>query len=503
MTNFYLNNVSGSTLGNNTVASLQLSNSSSLTTTGAANLSGNINLYSASTLTFGASMTVGGYLDVGQNCTLNMAGYRLSADTVYLGWDNGGPPFTLLNRGAITVTSLYVNAGGQSFSLAPSDSAARLTLYNVSGSTLGSNSVANLLIEQNSLLNTTNTANVTYQVDVESGSKLTLGADMNLGYYFNLQDTGSTLDMGGHKITTATEIDLAWGGSGVPTIVNRGPLSTTSLYVKNQPFSLAAADSVARLYLYNVSASTLGANSVANLLMQSNSLLNTTNTANVTYQLDVETGSKLTLGADMNLGYYFNLQDTGSTLDMNGHGITAAYIYLGWAGSGVPSLVNRGPLSATNFYVADQPFSLAPSDSAAKFILYNVSGSTLGSNSVANLLLEYSSQLNTTNTANVTYQVDVESGSKLTLGADMKLGYYFNLQDTGSTLDMGGHGITAATEIDLGWYGSGVPTIVNRGPLSTISVYAASQPFSLIPADSISKLHLYNVSPGARRQLGG
>ncbi len=92
---------------------------------------------------------------------------------------------------------------------------------------------------------------------------------------------------------------------------------------------------------------------MANLSLQSHSQLNTTSTSNVTYQIDVESGSKVTLGADMNLGYYFNLQDSGSTLDMGGHTITAPYTYFGWYGNAPVTVVNPGPVVTAYLYVGN------------------------------------------------------------------------------------------------------------------------------------------------------
>ena len=70
-----------------------------------------VNLYTGSTLTLGASMTLNSYLDVEQGSTLNMAGYPLSAPTVYLGWGYN-QPVSLLNGGPISTNNLYV--GGSS-----------------------------------------------------------------------------------------------------------------------------------------------------------------------------------------------------------------------------------------------------------------------------------------------------------------------------------------------------------------------------------------------------
>src|SRR5208337_856079 len=99
--------------------------------------------------------------------------------------------------------------------------------------------------------------------------------------------------------------------------------------------------------------------------------------------------------------------------------------------------------------------------SVTNFYLTTVSGSTLARNSVSYLDLSTSSLLTTTTTANVTSEIDVQSGSKLTLGADLVLSNEFDLQDSGSTVDMAGHKITAPN-ILLNYYG-GVSTLLNRG----------------------------------------
>ena len=50
--------------------------------------------------------------------------------------------------------------------------------------------------------------------NVESGSTLTLDANMNIGVngFLNVQDSGSTFDMGGFSFT-ANELQLGWNGS--------------------------------------------------------------------------------------------------------------------------------------------------------------------------------------------------------------------------------------------------------------------------------------------------
>jgi len=469
VTNFYLYDVSASTLASTTVSYLQLSNSSVLTTTSTANVSNQIDVVSGSKLTLGADLSLSGHLNLQDaGSTLDMGGHKLIADTILLAWYDRPALPTLLNRGPLIASNLYV--ADQPFSLAAADAVTNAYFVNVSGSTLASNTASYLQLANSSVLTTTSTANVTNQIDVLSGSKLTLGADMVLSNYFNLQDMGSTLDMGGHKLTTANEILLGWNNTAAPTtLLNRGPLTTPNLYVAGQPFSLAAADSVTNLYLANVSGSTLASNTISYLQLSDSSLLTTTSSANVTKAIDIYSGSKLTLGADMVLSGKFYVQDTGAMLDMGGHKLSVPTIQFGGYG-GVPTLLNRGPLVASDLYVEDQPFSLAAPDSVTNFYLNDVSGSTLTSNTVSYLSLSNSSLLTTTSTANVINAIDIDSGSQLTLGADMVLSGQLTVQNIGSTLDMGGHKLTADQIVFGALYDTPV-SVLHPGQVSTNILY--------------------------------
>ena len=84
--NLYLYSGNSLALGasDTVTSSMNLSMSSQAATTAAGNVSGSVNLYTGSGLTLGASMALSSYLDVEQGSTLNMAGYPLSAPTVYL-----------------------------------------------------------------------------------------------------------------------------------------------------------------------------------------------------------------------------------------------------------------------------------------------------------------------------------------------------------------------------------------------------------------------------------
>ena len=107
------------------MTSLSLNNSSTVTTTAVGNVTGNVNIYSGSTLTLGADMTLSGNMDIRDtNTTVDMAGHSLMRDCVILGWYGGVP--TLLNRGRLTASSLAVS--NQTFDLNATDSVSNFSL---------------------------------------------------------------------------------------------------------------------------------------------------------------------------------------------------------------------------------------------------------------------------------------------------------------------------------------------------------------------------------------
>ncbi len=486
--NLYLSNVGLGSLGGHSVSTLSLSNTSALTTTLTGSVTGNASIYSGSKLTLGADMTLSGNFDLEDSgSTLDMGGHKLSANYIYLGW-NDGVAVNVANVGPLNATNyLYVygtainppalNAGNLYVEYGSTLNPAALNagnLYVEYGSTLNlptSGTASSLTLAYSSALTTVSTGNVTGTVSVYNGSKLTLGADMLLSGQFNLYSTGSTLDMGGDKLS-ASSIYLGWSG-GVPTLANRGPLLASNLYVANQPFSLSPSDSAANLYLSNVGLGSLGGHSVSTLSLSNTSALTTTLTGSVTGNASIYSGSKLTLGADMTLSGNFDLEDSGSTLDMGGHKLSANYIYLGWNDGVAVNVANVGPLNATNYLYVYGTAINPPALNAGN--LYVEYGSTLNlptSGTASSLTLAYSSALTTVSTGNVTGTVSVYNGSKLTLGADMLLSGQFNLYSTGSTLDMGGHKLSASS-IYLGWSG-GFVNIANPGPVSTPYLYVGN-----------------------------
>src|SRR5262245_62111537 len=66
-----------------------------------------------------------------------------------------------------------------------------------------------------------------------------------------------------------------------------------------------------------------------------------------------------------------------STLDAQGHRITATGLHLGWSGGTNVRLLNRGDLALTYLFVANQNFNLTATDQVTNFSLSNA-GTSLG-----------------------------------------------------------------------------------------------------------------------------
>jgi fibronectin-binding autotransporter adhesin len=516
---------------------LETYNGASVTTSSSGNVTVAMYLHDGGEVDVGADTLLSDRLDLRDaGSTLNMNGHKLTANNfIFLGWYDSGVP-SLINRGPLATTNLYV--ANQPFSLLDADNVTNLNLANINGCSLGSHALsslylgnsslsgtpaawiaANLELDAGSPLTTASTGNVTSSAYVHNGGALKLGVDMILGNGFDLRDSGSTFDMGGHKLSARNYIFLGWYDNGVPKLVNRGPLATTNLYVANQSFGLISDDAVSNMYLAGVNGCTL-ANRSLNYLYLNNTVLatagtwstaglelagvtplSTSTTANVTSTVHVHNGSVLTLGADMLLDNLFDLHDSGSTLDMGGHKLSAAnYIFLGWYNSGVPTLVNRGPLSTANLYVANQPFSLSPSDSVTNWTISNVNGGTLTNNCLSYVELANGSQLLTSVTGNITGSAYVHGGSLLTLGADLLLSGNLDLRDAGSTLDMAGHKLSANV-VYLGWNNGTSVAVARPGSVNISDLYVGGASAVILSAPTSTVDHSINLSNDAKLTL--
>ncbi len=283
--------------------------------------------------------------------------------------------------------------------------------------------------------------------------------------------TSGTLDLGGNTLAITGSLFLGYYG---PTgVLNEGggSFTATNAYVGNgNSLTFGASDVVSYLQLNNSSSATTAA------------------TGNITGNIDVYSGSMLTAGADLSLSGNLNVQDS-STLNMQGHSMTANEVLFGWYGSSAVTLQNLGNITAYDLLIGNGlNFNLTPADTVTNFYLNTGASSTL-TNDVSYLQLNNGSTATTTGTGSVTGYIDVYSSSTLTAGADLNLSGYLNVQDS-STLNMQGHDITASG-ILFGWYGSSAVTLQNLGDITATSLYVGNGlTFNLTSADTITNFYL-------------
>ena len=162
--------------------------------------------------------------------------------------------------------------------------------------------------------------------------------------------------MGGHSLTGYT-LYLGWNGSSAVTLDNRGALDLAYLYVGNgMAFNINAGDQVGTFSLSG-GTSTLGAD-VSALDLYHGATVTTTAAGGITTTgyagSNVESGSTLTLGANLNMNTGgLNVQDSGSMLNAQGHALTAYSLYVGWNGTSSVSVTNLGQVILTDLYVGN------------------------------------------------------------------------------------------------------------------------------------------------------
>jgi hypothetical protein len=274
-----------------------------------------------------------------------------AANELYLG-NNNGPGVGTLNIGSNMLTiagGLYIayNAGsGQLVEGAGgSFSAYGAIVLNANSLTFGaSDAVQFVEVGGGSSVTTAAAGNIAPHgylwSHVNGGSTLNLGADLNMSAgVLNVQDFGSKLDMGGHSLT-AGELALGANGNSPVTVLNRGALNLSELYVGNgMNLPLIAADSTAFLYATNstISTSAMG-NITRGVLLGSYDGQTTT----------------LNLGAKLNLTYLDVLAYTGGStvVDAQHHDISADEIHLGWYGNAPVKLLNTGNVQTSELYMA-------------------------------------------------------------------------------------------------------------------------------------------------------
>ncbi len=481
-----LANGSSLTFGaNDAVSYLQLNGGSSATTASSGNVTGKLEVFSGSTLTLGANLTLSNEINVqGSGSTLNMAGYSLNAQTVTFGYNGiGSPPVTIENRGAITATYLYTGNGN--FNINSGDS---ITNYYLShGTTTLNGSVTNLELDSNSAATTTATGAPTANASVYTGSTLTLGANLTLSSTLDVEGTGSTFDMGGHTLN-ANFVGFGFSGTTPVTIENRGAIDDgpTSRWVTWHSISTRTTRSPTS-YLNNASTTLNASVSVSYLELDHGSVATTTAVGNVTSSILVDTGSTLNLGCTLNLSGSLDVRNYGSVVNMNGNPITAGEISLGVNGSTAVTL-NRGGDGGTltandSLSIGQENFKLVAGDS------------------IFDLDVVERAIVTTAATGNINDAAFVESGGKLILGADFSVnGGFITVQDSGSILDAQGHAIATDT-VYVGVFGNSAVSLINLGlvTLNTLGMDHGST-MTLHGGDTINTPDLPQWRLGAHRR---
>ena len=291
-------------------------------------------------------MTLSSYLDVEQGSTLNMAGYPLSAPTVYLGWGYN-QPVSVLNRGPIAAPNLDVYAPGQTFNLNASDNVTDFQSQrrHVYAQQPG--------LHAEPLQWCAGDDDRDGQREQQRG-RFPAAAALTPGGLHDAQrraQRAAIFDTGHGGLWSVLRRPSTFGsGSGPANVLNRGPITTANLnvYAAGQTFNLNPSDSVTNFNLYG---GTCTLNSPVSTLTLSNSAqAATTLSGSVSSSVNLYTGSTLTLGASMTLNSYLDVEQ-GSTLNMAGYPLSAPTVYLGWGYNQPVSVLNGGPISTNNLYV--------------------------------------------------------------------------------------------------------------------------------------------------------
>ncbi|HSQ56446.1 MAG TPA: hypothetical protein VLM40_11955, partial [Gemmata sp.] len=445
------------------VTTFDIRNSNSFTLASTDVIHNILNVSSGSSFTLSANLAISDKLDIKDSGTvLNAAGHDITAtNQILLGWDGVGA--ALQNRGKLTTNQLLLR--GQTFQLTSTDAVGRFTI-DAGATNLGAGVVINRLdLSTNSTATTVETGNITNYVNVASGSTLTLGANLTLTDKLDILNSGTVLDAAGHNITATNEILLGWDGVGA-SLQNRGTLTTNQLSLRGQTFQLTSTDAVGR-FTIDAGATNLGAGVVINRLdLSTNSTATTAETGNITAFVLVDSGSTLTLGANLTLSDTLNIRASGTVLDAAGHNISATnQVLIGWDAVGA-TIQNRGTLSTANLLVKGQNFQLTSADAIANFTLD--SGTTnLGSGVVVQrLTLQNTATGTTAETGNITTGLTLKTGSSLTLGANLSISDNLNVSGSGTVLNANGHDITTTRQFLFGWDGSGEPTLQNLRTLN-------------------------------------
>lgn len=255
---------------NDAVGYLALSSGSNATTAAAGNVTGSTDVYTGSTLNFGANLNLSGSLNVQDSgSVLNMNGHSISANSIELGY-NGSSAVTILNPGTITAAGISLG-NGTSYTFLSTDSA-------------------------------------TF-INVLTGSTLNLGQNLtNPSTQLTILNSGSVLNMNGYSVS-AYMVDF---GTGV-AIQNQGTITANTFGV-------------------GINYTFLPTDSVNTASVSTGGTLTTTATGNITVQAEAYSGGTLNLGANLNLTRTLDV-NTGGTVNAQGYAITANILAVGSNGT--------------------------------------------------------------------------------------------------------------------------------------------------------------------------
>jgi len=427
-----------------------------------------VSVLSGGTLRLSANLSIADTMNLaGSGAVLDAQGFNISVtNQLLLGWNGVGAQLT--NRG--TITTGRMNVRGQNFDLIASDNVGYF-IMRAGATNLGAGVVTGRLdLTESATGTTTQTGNITTKVLVEGGSTLTLGAHLSLADSLNIRGTGTVLNATGHNLTATNEILLGWDG-GNPVLQNRGNLTTGRMNVRGQNFNLTPTDAVGYFIMSQGSTNLGNGVVVSRLDLESIATGTTTQTGNITNFVQVDSGSLLTLGANLALSDTLNIRGTGTVLNANGNNIAATnQILIGWDG-GNPVIQNRGTLTTQNLLVRNQNFQLNPTDSILNFHLDNGATSLGAGVAIERLTLSTNATASTNAATNISKSVTLQSGGDLSLNANLTLTENVNLSGAGTVLAVNGHDITTPNQFLHGWDASGKPTIGGVGKLDVGELY--------------------------------
>jgi fibronectin-binding autotransporter adhesin len=400
-----------------------------------------------------ASVSLGdNNVDANASGTLNLNGYTLTVGGLSIGLGTGSGGVGVLNEGtggSFTANDLYVY-GSNSLALGTNDVVGSVNLSN--GASVQTSATGNI-------------TGGTQGIQAQAGSTLTLGADLSVGNN-TMSFYASTLNLNGNSITSDY---LYLNGSTFDRGTTPGTLTLNGLGVTSgEQLNLIQGD----LIRYNVSIEDTG------------TTLTTATSQNIasTSDVDVSLGAKLVLGANLDLGQsQLFVSDTGSTVDMMGHNITAGTLSLGYIGTSAVTLdrgTTPGTLSVVNLDMASgQTLNLIQGDSITSFMISGA-GTTLTTATSQNIV----GGLGTGD--------GVELGARLVLGANLNLAGGTLGIDSGSTLDMEGHAI-AGGSLELGSSSAG--TVLNPGAFNLVTLQMSNgTELTMHGGDSVSSAIVLN-----------